>query len=85
MFTCRVCLDLVYASQSESELARAFRRKRRSEAFLRGQLAVKPKGMHWRTFSKLKARIIEDSMRADELLDTRMLQEVLVQSDQGTA
>jgi hypothetical protein len=60
LFICRECLDLAYASQNEG----AMDRKRRKARKLRKQLGgsenlfspfpPKPKGMHWRTYIRLR-------------------------------
>ena len=61
IFACRHCHELVYASQRETDDDRAARRadtiRRRLEwepGILNGE-GWKPKGMHWRTFERLKA------------------------------
>lgn len=62
IFACRDCLDLAYPSQNESEFDRAARRADRIRRRLGWQPGIlnaagwkKPKGMHWRTFSRLVA------------------------------
>lgn len=60
-FACRHCHKLVYASQRESKDDRAMRRantiRRRLgwEAGIANPEGGKPKGMHWRTYERLKA------------------------------
>lgn len=59
-FLCRHCYGLAYASQNETEFDRVCRKMRK----IRGQLGVsmnllepvrnKPKGMHWKTFKRLR-------------------------------
>jgi len=62
-FLCRRCCDLPYASQQETPLDRAYRKasklRRRLEesSGLGDKIRPKPKGMHWRTFEKLRKRI----------------------------
>ena len=53
---CRHCHKLTYASQSKSELGRARRRADKIRRRLGGEsgLFEKPKGMHRKTFQKLK-------------------------------
>lgn len=61
IFACRHCHRLAYASQRESDYDRATRRAdtiRRRLGWEPGILngpGWKPKGMHWRTFERLKA------------------------------
>jgi hypothetical protein len=57
-FTCRHCQNLVYACQRENGVWRAHRRAGKLENRLgwRDGAYDKPKGMHWRTFDRLKAQ-----------------------------
>ncbi|MGY6278121.1 hypothetical protein [Methylomonas sp. MgM2] len=61
IFACRHCYDLAYKSQRESRSDRSARRAdniRDKLGWHRGVLnpdGSKPKGMHWKTFYKLKA------------------------------
>ena len=61
VFACRHCHDLVYECQRETEDDRALRRadtiRRRLGwgAGIANPAGGKPKGMHWRTFERLKA------------------------------
>lgn len=72
-FVCRHCMKLAYASQREELLDRAARRadklrvKLGAEAgILNGAPYRKPKGMHWKTFQKL--RIQETHFRNTSLM-----------------
>jgi hypothetical protein len=62
-FRCRDCLGLPYASQQETVLdrasrkARKLRRKLGDDGGIGDPIWKKPKGMHWRTFEKLKAKV----------------------------
>ncbi|MBP1152704.1 hypothetical protein [Methylocaldum sp. RMAD-M] len=62
IFACRHCYRLAYASQREPDDDRAARRADAIRRRLRWQPGIlngkgsKPKGMHWRTFSRLEAR-----------------------------
>lgn len=62
-FRCRRCCGLPYASQQETILDRANRkafklRKRLGDGGCIGDpIWTKPKGMHWRTYEKLKAKV----------------------------
>lgn len=61
IFACRHCHNLAYASQRESAHDRANRRTEKIRARLKWEPGImnddgwKPKGMHWRTFLRLKA------------------------------
>ena len=61
IFACRHCHDLAYDSQRETDDDRAMRRadtiRRRLGwgAGIANPEGGKPKGMHWRTFERLKA------------------------------
>ncbi len=60
-FLCRHCYRLPYASQNESDLDRLQRRARKlrrrvgADDRLDDPILGKPKGMHWRTFERLRA------------------------------
>jgi len=62
IFACRHCHQLAYASQREAWHDRATRRADRIrdrlgwEAGILNGDGIKPKGMHWRTFERLKTR-----------------------------
>ena len=57
-FACRACLDLRYESEYEDGLSRYLRRFRRLRAKIDstalGTFALKPRGMHWRTYHRLR-------------------------------
>ena len=61
IFACRHCYKLAYASQRETRDDRAARRADRIRGRLGWEAGIlngegdKPKGMHWRTFSRLQA------------------------------
>ena len=58
-FACRRCLRLAYPSQNESPHERALSRAQRIRSHLGGERAIgspfpaKPRGMHWRNYSRL--------------------------------
>ena len=62
-YRCRRCLRLPYASQQETDLdrasrkARKLRRKLGDDGGIGDPIWKKPKGMHWRTFETLKAKL----------------------------
>ncbi len=64
-FRCRSCCRLPYASQQETVLDRAnrkafkLRRKLKDDGGIGDSIWKKPKGMHWRTFERLKAQVEE--------------------------
>jgi hypothetical protein len=66
-FRCRKCGGVVYASQSEDLIGRAWRRQRRLEQRL-GDYWSRPKGMHQRTHEWLLERILRCEEVRDEAL-----------------
>jgi hypothetical protein len=70
-FRCRSCCRLPYASQQETALdrasrkARKLRRKLSDEGGIGDPIWEKPKGMHRRTFERLKAKAEEQDGIAD--------------------
>ena len=72
-FCCRSCHDLAYASTRERPAARARRRAQQLRLRLGGTANLtepfppKPKGMHWRTYARLRqqAEATEDTYRTD--------------------
>ena len=70
---CRKCLDLRYPSQSESEIDRIWRRKRRLAARLGSdgsdwQWKFKPAGMHQTTFDRIRRDLTALEERLVEIL-----------------
>ncbi len=61
LFCCRRCSDLVYRSQSEASRYRPLARAQKLRQSLGGPANMslpfpdKPKGMHWRTYDRLRA------------------------------
>jgi len=80
-FRCRKCCDLPYASQQETPFDRRLRKSRKLRSKLDddggvGDLILwKPKGMHWRTFEKLRKQIEaeEEVAEAWMMMATRRL------------
>jgi hypothetical protein len=67
LFLCRHCYRLKYSSQLETDLERAQRKRDKLRERLGEKEWLKPKGMHQKTFDRLRARLIEAEMRADEI------------------
>lgn len=66
-FACRKCSRVVYASQSDDDIGRAWRRQEKAEAKL-GENWQRPKGMHRTTHERLLAVIMECEERRDATL-----------------
>jgi len=69
-FLCRHCYHLSYSSQNETTvLDRVCRRRDKLRQRPGENTWLKPKGMHKTTFDRLRARLIEAEMTADELFE----------------
>lgn len=66
-FACRKCSRVAYASQSDDDVGRAWRKQWKAEAKL-GEHWRRPKGMHQSTHSKLIAVILECEQQRDAAL-----------------
>ena len=70
-FLCRHCYDLVYKSQRGNRMKRLVRKAQKIRQRLGGETGLhhpfpeKPKGMHWRTYERLRR---EEEMANDESL-----------------
>lgn len=79
-FQCRHCHKLVYACQRENDDYRPIRQADAIRKRLGWQNGIanreggKPKGMHWRTFHKLKARYDIHANEAWVLIELRLIQ-----------
>ena len=56
-FKCRKCAHLVFPSQAQDAMTRAARKQSAIMSKLRGPDGEKPKGMHWRTFERVRAEL----------------------------
>lgn len=65
-FQCRKCARLAYPSQMEQAHARAVRSHNKIKDRLIGPYGTKPKGMHWRTFERLRAEMERRRQVADD-------------------
>lgn len=75
-YACRRCVRVAYLSQCEDESGRLWRRQRKVERKLAGDVGEwngwqKPKGMHQRTFDRLRNQIWELEMRRDEVFEVQ--------------
>jgi len=76
-FACRQCFDLAYPSQRESPGFRAatraskIRRKLGSSGALQTPFPEKPKGMHWRTYERLRQQEAELTAQFSGELEVR--------------
>lgn len=73
-FACRHCVRVSYFSQCEDEMGRLWRRQRKVERTLTGGAGdwngwQRPKGMHQRTFDRLRNQIWELEIRRDEVFE----------------
>ena len=58
-FLCRHCYWLPYTSQYETRLDRLYRKLRKLQDRVGEQYARKPKGMHWRTWERLRDQALD--------------------------
>lgn len=66
---CRKCLQLRYPSQADDEMDASWRRQYKLEEKLGGRSWWrKPKGMHQRTFDRIRMGILEEDFRREALL-----------------
>ena len=62
LFLCRHCYWLPYTSQYETRLDRLYRKLRKLQDRVGEQYARKPKGMHWRTWERLRDQALDAEM-----------------------
>lgn len=70
-YACRRCNQIAYYSQSEDLMDRAFRKKRKLEARLVDGWG-KPKGMHWRTYERLRFQLKVNEYRLSMCFASRL-------------
>ena len=61
-FLCRHCYELPYTSQYETRLDRLYRKLRKLQDRVGHQCSRKPKGMHWRTWERLRDQTLDAEM-----------------------
>ena len=71
-FLCRHCYHLSYSSQNEDETSRMNRKTSKLRERLGENTWFKPKGMHQKTFDRLRHRLFEAEIRTDILSDRAM-------------
>jgi hypothetical protein len=62
LFLCRHCYRLPYTSQYETRLDRLSRKLRKLQDRIGHQYSRKPKGVHWRTWERLRDQALEAEM-----------------------
>lgn len=75
-FACRHCTRVAYLSQCDDEMGRLWRRQWKIERKLAGGAGEwnrrqKPKGMHRRTFDRLRNQVWELEMRRDDVFEVQ--------------
>jgi hypothetical protein len=68
-FLCRHCYHLSYSSQNEDETSRMNRKANKLRQRLGEERWQKPKGMHTKTYDRLRRRLSRADMLADILID----------------
>lgn len=77
LFLCRQCNGLSYASQRENPMYRALSQAQKVRERLGGSISTldpfpeKPRGMHWRTYSRLRAKAMRYEDRSNLLAARR--------------
>ena len=68
-FLCRHCYHISYSSQNEDETSRMNRKANKLRERLGAERWQKPKGMHTKTYDRLRRRLSRADMLADILID----------------
>ena len=72
LFLCRHCYRLPYTSQYETRLDRLSRKLRKLQDRIGHQYSRKPKGMHWRTWERLRDQVLDAEMTRDLALEATL-------------
>lgn len=72
-YACRHCVDVSYRSQALDVITRSWRRQRRLERRLGSDPLVKPIGMHWTTYQRIRTEIRVLNARRNQIWVTQML------------
>jgi hypothetical protein len=72
LFLCRHCYRLPYTSQHETRLDRLYRKMRKLQTRIGHQYARKPKGMHWRTWERLRDQALNIEMTRDLAMEATL-------------
>jgi hypothetical protein len=72
LFLCRHCYRLPYTSQHETRLDRLCRKLRKLQDRVGHQYSRKPKGMHWRTWERLRDQTLDAEMTRDLALEATL-------------
>ena len=71
-FLCRHCYRLPYASQYETRLDRLYRKLWKLQDRVGHQCSRKPKGMHWRTWERLRDQALNMEMTRDLAIEATL-------------
>lgn len=74
VWCCRHCGQLAYPSENEDELERQRSKAYKLKEKLGGEYWIKPKGMHQKTYDRLREAFIEAQAKADDAFDEKMQQ-----------
>jgi hypothetical protein len=72
LFLCRHCYRLPYTSQHETWLDRLSRKLGKLQDRVGHQYSRKPKGMHWRTWKRLRDQTLDAEMTRDLALEATL-------------
>ncbi len=71
---CRHCGHLAYPSENEDEIERLRSKALKLKEKLRGEYWIKPKGMHQKTYDRLREAFLEAEAKADDAFDEKLQQ-----------
>ena len=72
LFLCQHCYRLPYTSQHETQRDRLYRKMPKLQSRISDQYARKPKGMHWRTWERLRDQTLDVEMTRDLALEASL-------------